>query len=133
MKKFILGCLIAFGSMSVYAKDIQTLVVTTNPPMSCQNCENKIKGNLRHEKGIKNIVTNIPEQRVTITYDADKTDPAKIEQGFEKIHYKVKVVECTQDNCEGEETAVGSCCREGNENSTPACCTQGNEACCTKK
>ena len=41
-------------SMSLSAKDIKTVVVTTQPQMHCENCEKKIKGNLRFEKGIKN-------------------------------------------------------------------------------
>ena len=85
---------LAAFSISIYAKDIHELVVTTNPPMSCQNCENKIKkGDLRFEKGVKNIETNIPDQRVTVTYDAEKTNPEKIEQVFEKIGYKVTILE----------------------------------------
>ena len=88
MKKILLASFL-FVSLSVGAKDIKELVVTTNPPLSCQNCEKKIKGNLRFEKGITNIETNIPEQRVIITYDAEKTNPEKIEKAFEKIHYKV--------------------------------------------
>ena len=35
------------------AKDIKTVVVTTQPQMHCSGCENKIKGNLRFEKGVK--------------------------------------------------------------------------------
>ena len=55
------------------AKDIKTLVVTTTPQMHCANCENKIKNNLRFEKGVKKIDTNVAAQTVTIEYDADKT------------------------------------------------------------
>ena len=78
MKKGIFALLALMLSFTIYAKDIKELVVTTTPPMSCQNCENKIKGNLRFEKGIKKIETNIPDQRVTIEYDADKTTHQKI-------------------------------------------------------
>ncbi|MCH5228752.1 MAG: heavy-metal-associated domain-containing protein [Muribaculaceae bacterium] len=92
MKKLLIVALTLFFSASVFAKDMQELVVTTNPPMSCQNCENKIKGNLRFEKGVKKIETNIPEQRVVIEYDADKTTPEKIESAFQKIGYQVEVI-----------------------------------------
>lgn len=108
--------------LSIFAKDIKELVVTTNPPMSCQNCENKIKGNLRFEKGVKKIETNLSDQRVTVEYDADKTTPEKIEEAFGKIGYKVEVINTTgntgkapqsQDNA--PETAngcngCGGCC-----------------------
>ena len=74
------------------AKDIKTVVVTTNPQMHCASCENKIKGNLRFEKGVKTIECNIPEQRVTITYDAEKTNAETIIQSFDKFGYKASEV-----------------------------------------
>ena len=97
MKKLIISILFSLAFLNINAKDIKELVVTTNPPMSCQNCENKIKKNLRFEKGIKDIETNIPEQRVTIEYDADKTDVSKIEAAFEKIGYEVSVINATEE------------------------------------
>lgn len=93
MNKIIFTGILAFATLAVSAKDIKELVVTTTPKLTCQNCEKKIKGNLRFEKGIKNIETSIPDQRVVITYDAEKTTPEKIEQAFQKIKYKVTIVE----------------------------------------
>ena len=74
------------------AKDIKTVVVTTQPQMHCENCENKIKGNLRFEKGVKQIECNIEAQRVTITYDADKTNSEALIQSFGKFGYKATEV-----------------------------------------
>ncbi len=74
------------------AKDIKTVVVTTQPQMHCESCEKKIQGNLRFEKGVKQIECNIEEQRVTITYDADKTKPETIIKSFEKFGYKATEV-----------------------------------------
>lgn len=115
MKKFILTFIVCLFTFSLYAKDIQELVVTTIPQMSCQNCENKIKGNLRFEKGIKKIETNLAEQRVTIEYDAEKTDPQKIEKAFDKIGYKVEVIEegnepQSQPASTVQKTCSGNCC-----------------------
>lgn len=92
MKKtfLTLGMLVAFGTG--FAKDIKTVVVTTTPQMHCENCENKIKGNLRFEKGVKEIETNIDAQTVTIKYDADKTSEDKLLKGFEKFDYKARVL-----------------------------------------
>ena len=81
----------------VMAKDIKTLVVTTLPQMHCENCENKIKGNLRFEKGVKTIETSIPDQQVTITYDADKTTAENIIRGFEKLGYRATEVKTIYD------------------------------------
>ena len=74
------------------AKDIKTVVVTTVPQMHCASCENKIKGNLRFEKGVKSIETSIDQQRVTITYDADKTSAESIIKSFDKFGYKATEV-----------------------------------------
>ena len=79
-------------SMSLSAKDIKTVVVTTQPQMHCENCEKIIKGNLRFEKGIKNIITDLKTKTVTIEYDADKTNVQNIINGFKKIKYEATEV-----------------------------------------
>lgn len=59
--------------ISLVFREIKTVVFTTTPQMHCAACENKIKDNLRFEKGIKNIETSVPNQTVTVKYNADKT------------------------------------------------------------
>lgn len=88
MKKLVLTMLCVLATVAANAKDIKTLVVTTNPVMHCESCENKIKENLKFEKGIKKIETNVEEQRVTITYDADKNTAENIKKAFNKFGYK---------------------------------------------
>lgn len=88
MKKVMLLGAMMLTALVGMAKDIKILVVTTQPQMHCASCVNKIKGNLRFEKGVKLIECNIEEQRVTITYDADKTKPERIIKNFEKFGYK---------------------------------------------
>ena len=85
---------LAFASVC-FAKDIKTVVLTTNPQMHCANCEKKIKENIRFEKGIKSIKTNLNEKTVTIEYDADKTTVPAIIEGFKKIKYEAKEVKST--------------------------------------
>ena len=92
MKKILL-LLIALLTMTVAsAKDIKTVVLSTVPQMHCENCEKRIKDNIRFEKGIKKIVTDVEHQTVTITYDADKTNVENIIKGFEKIKYTAREV-----------------------------------------
>ena len=79
-------------AMGTQAKVVKTLVVTTQPQMHCDGCETKIKGNLRFEKGVKSIETNVEAQRVTITYDADKTKPETLINAFGKFGYKATEV-----------------------------------------
>ena len=84
---------IALAFVSVcFAKDIKTVVLTTNPQMHCANCEKKIKENIRFEKGIKSITTNLKDKTVTIEYDAEKTNVQDIIKGFKKIKYEASEV-----------------------------------------
>ncbi len=69
------------------AKDIKTVVFSTQPEMHCVNCEKRIKENIRFEKGIKAIRTDLRTKTVTIEYDDDKTTVDNIIQGFKKINY----------------------------------------------
>lgn len=86
-----------YGSCLLYChllcKSIKIVVLNTDPQMHCANCESKIKNNIRFEKGIKEIETNLADKTVTIKYDADKTTVEKIIAGFAKIHYTATVVE----------------------------------------
>ena len=90
MKRTILLCAIVLTAVAGMARDIKTLRVTTTPQMHCANCEKKIKGNLRFEKGVKKIDTSIPQQAVTIEYDADKTTPTQLIKAFSKFGYEAR-------------------------------------------
>ena len=92
MKKLTITMMMMVLATMGFAKDIKTVVVTTTPQMHCENCEAKIKGNLRFEKGVKDIETNIEAQTVTIKYDAEKTSEEKIIKGFEKFKYSARKV-----------------------------------------
>ena len=92
MKKvLVLGAMMLIAVVGM-AKDIKIVVFTTNPEMHCEGCENKIKGNLRFEKGVKNIITDLKTKTVTIEYDADKTNVQNIIEGFKKIKYEATEV-----------------------------------------
>ena len=92
MKKVLVLSAMMLTAMVTMAKDIKTAVFTTSPEMHCENCEKRIKGNLRIEKGIKSIVTDLKTKTVTIQYDAEKTNVQNIVKGFKKIKYEAKEV-----------------------------------------
>lgn len=69
------------------AAPTDTVVCTVTPQMHCQNCENKIKSNLRFEKGVKSIVTDRKSQTVTVIYNANDTDFETIAKALKKIGY----------------------------------------------
>ena len=41
--------------------------------MHCENCERKVKNNIKFEKGVKEFSTDLKTKTVSITYDAEKT------------------------------------------------------------
>lgn len=144
MKKIMTVTAMLVFAISMFAKDIKTVVFTTLPQMHCENCENKIKGNLRFEKGIKQITTSVPDQKVTIEYDADKTTPENIAKGFAKIGYKATVVtgEAKKKGCSGcskkADATKGSCCKKNGEKNAGSCSKKAEvkkEGCggCSKK
>ena len=90
---------IAFAlTLACQAKDIKTVVLTTAPQMHCANCEKKIKENIRFEKGVKSIKTNLKDKTVTVEYDADKTTVDNIIKGFKKIKYEASEVKKDKEN-----------------------------------
>lgn len=74
------------------AGNMRVLVLTPTPEMHCESCEKKIKGNIRFEKGVKKVETNIPKQEVTITYDPKKNNVEGLRSAMKKIGYDTKVV-----------------------------------------
>lgn len=84
----LLTALITLGG----GKDLRQVVVTPTPQMHCESCENKIKNNLRFEKGIEMVETSIEKQTVTITYNAKKNNAETIAKSFAKFGYTAKIV-----------------------------------------
>ena len=96
-KAFIMALALA---ATCAAKDIRTVVLTTNPQIHCANCEKTIKDFIRFEKGIKDIRTNLEDKTITIKYDADKISVEEIIRGFQKIDYEAIEVQPTPTNKE---------------------------------
>ena len=76
---------------------LDTLRVSTDPQMHCANCENRIKQNIRFVKGVKKIVTSIPEQTVTIVYDSSKSTFDDFVAAFKKIGYTIAPIKQEQE------------------------------------
>ena len=91
MKKNLLVAFMLVLAGNAFANtQADTLVVTTNPQMHCENCEKKIKSNIRFVKGTKNIDTSVKEQKVTIIYDSKKASYKDFVAAFKKIGYEIK-------------------------------------------
>lgn len=103
-------------TLSVCAKDIKKVVLKTTPEMHCGSCENRIKEGLKFEKGIKDIVTNLTDKTVTVTYDADKTNEDKIIVALAKIQFAA-IPYVPSDSIANTKTTTakktGGCCGGG--------------------
>lgn len=118
MKRLALIMGVMLTVMTAVAKDIKTFKVTPNPKMNCENCENKIKKNLRFEKGVKDISTDLASQTITISYDADKTSESKLTTALSKIGYSV--TKAGESGCCGAK--AGGC--KMSSGTTASCCKQ---------
>lgn len=118
MKKFLIATAALMLFLAANAEN-QTVKFSVNPPLVCNNCENKVKDNLRFEKGVKGVKPSAKKGEVEVTYDDSKTDVEHLKEGFKKIGYDATVIE-------------PEVCPE--EGATPACCTQQPEsACCAEQ
>ena len=97
-KKRMVTCVVALLSVTaVLAKDIRVVVFKVSQ-MHCEKCEKKVKDNMRFEKGLKDISTEVKTKMVTITYDAEKTNVKKLQAGFNKFKYEAEFVKETKKN-----------------------------------
>lgn len=96
MRKVIMTLAITLMGVAAQAKDIKTVIFTTQPQMHCASCEKKIKGNLRYEKGVKRIDTSVEQQKLTVKYDADKTSAEKLQKAFKKFGYEARQVKADE-------------------------------------
>ena len=98
-KRWMVTCVVALLSVTaVLAKDIRVVVFKVSQ-MHCEKCEKKVRDNLRFEKGLKDISTEVKTKMVTITYDAEKTNVKKLQAGFNKFKYEAEFVkETKKDN-----------------------------------
>lgn len=78
--------------VAVGGKELRQVVLTPTPIMHCQSCEDKIKGEIRFEKGVVKIETDREQQMVTITYDPRKTSVERLQAAMKKIGRDTKVV-----------------------------------------
>lgn len=92
MRKLLLMLMLMASAASFAKGELKKVVFTPAPSMHCENCENRIKGELKFVKGVKKIETSVEKQTVAITFDPAKTTVEKIEAGFKKVGYKVKKV-----------------------------------------
>ena len=93
MKRIIVILLAAvFPLLGLNAKpNVQKVVLSCE--LRCQGCCDKVMKNIAIEKGVRDIVCDLKQKTVTVTYDANKTDVPALLKAFEKIGKPAKVKE----------------------------------------
>lgn len=82
---------ILLSGASIMAKDIRTALFKVEQ-LHCESCQRKVQGNIKFEKGVKELSTDLKEKTVTIVYDAEKTNVEKLKEGFKKIKFDAELV-----------------------------------------
>ena len=105
MKKVLVIMLFVFlAALTALVKAENVKVVfSVEPQMTSQSSENKIKTNIRFEKGVSEVVTDFEAQTVTVTYDNTKTDVEKLAEAFKNLGYTVTPA------CAGNSAACAGC------------------------
>lgn len=118
-KRILIAVFTFFIVTGLAAKNDKT---TFKVEMDCQACVQKIKKNMAFERGVKGLDVELEKDLVTVTYNASKTDIAKLQKGFAKIGYEaieLKATDCCTDKAKAE---CKQACADGKK-ATEACKT----------
>lgn len=92
MKHFLLLLVALFSCTLVFAKSEKaTVLFSVN--LHCDGCVAKVEKNISFEKGVKDLVCNLKQKTVLVTYDPAKTSIETLQKAFEKINKTATVLE----------------------------------------
>ncbi|MCQ2284335.1 MAG: heavy-metal-associated domain-containing protein [Bacteroidales bacterium] len=86
-----------------------SITIQTNASKNCQSCTDRFKENVPFFKGVKDYQYDAKTAKLTITYDAAKTNPDQIRKEISKMGYDA-------DNVKADPAArakLPACCRGG--------------------
>lgn len=109
----VIALLVGLTSINAQAKkdsgkSKQSEVVFFIPNMHGDHCKNIIEKEIPFEKGVKDLIFDLKEQKLKIVYQSEKTTPEKLQKALEKMGYEVKPVEKEESSRKSENR---SCCR----------------------
>lgn len=126
MKKLILLAFVSLITLGLSAqqsktasKGEQTVTIQTNGV--CQKCADKFKENVPYFKGVKSYSYDMKTAKLTVHYDAKKTNPDQLRQEISKLGYNA-------DNVKADAAArakLPACCRAEKGS---GCCSGGGHS-----
>ena len=94
MKKILVICAaLLMGTSAVLAdnkpeKKTVTTVFCTD--IDCDHCKAKVMNTIPFEKGIKDVLVDVPTKKITVTYDPSKNSDDGLVRAFAKIKVKAE-------------------------------------------
>jgi len=92
MKKFITVFTLLLSTViicSAGAKKTEKVVFDTK--LHCEKCVKKVVENISYVKGVKDLDVSLKEQKITVTFDPEKTDAAKLSSEIKKLGYPATI------------------------------------------
>ena len=91
VKIILVGVLFLTASKAVSA---QTVKKTNNEAevvflvsVDCHSCEQKVMRSIPFERGVRDVSTNLEKRLVTVKYQPNRTDVAKLKRAIEKLGF----------------------------------------------
>jgi copper chaperone CopZ len=67
----------------------KTETVVYDVSLSCENCKAKVEKHIAFEKGVKDLVVDLENKTVAITFDTKKNSDEELRKAIEKLGYTV--------------------------------------------
>ena len=83
-----------FAQERINSRDSQ-VVFSVN--IDCHSCEQKIRRNIPHERGVRDLTTSLDKQLVTIVYRHGRTNVDNLKKSIEKLGFTCKEVKLDEN------------------------------------
>jgi periplasmic mercuric ion binding protein len=90
----IIVAMFTFFVSSAFSADTKEVCIQTN--LHCGSCASKIDKGLKKSGGVIDVKSDIDTKIVTVKYNPEKTDEAKIKRSIKKLGYNADIIEDTK-------------------------------------
>lgn len=87
----IAGTSVALNAQGKKNAKLETAVYAVE--LHCANCKAKVEKNIPFEKGVKDVVVDLPAKTVTVKFDPSKNTREGLRKAIEKLGYGCSVKE----------------------------------------
>jgi copper chaperone CopZ len=81
----------ALGAQDRKAAKAKTETVTFDVSLHCDACKATVEKHIPFEKGVKDLVADLENKTVTVTFDPRKNDVESLRKAIEKLGYTATV------------------------------------------